>query len=341
MRVIVRGLGNIGTTLANVLLAQRELLGISSVICHKGTPTSFGDADLELLASRGAEVLRGPQLTESTWSTIDFAFDCRAAGVPRAAREEYADRRRLVGIVVQGTEEGFGVPFVSGLNGDVIAGRRYVQVASCNAHAIATVLRTFGGSRLEQLEVADFVVVRRSEDVGSHERLVSGTVVANHRDEDGTHHARSARRLFETLGLSPSLSTSDVTTPSQLLHTLRFSVRLRGSWEEERLQRVVQGERLLATTSKFDANRVFELGRRYGFQGRLFAHAIVVSNNLHLRSDAGATELRGWAFVPQEGNTILSTIEAYLRQTRHPDPESIMSELHEFLLGPCAGAASW
>ena len=52
-------------------------------------------------------------------------------------------------------------------------------------------------------------------------------------------------------------------------------------------------------------------GRRYGFQGRLYNHAIVVENQLWADGDM----LRGWAFVPQEGCTILSTLAAFAHQT--------------------------
>ena len=84
----------------------------------------------------------------------------------------------------------------------------------------------------------------------------------------------------------------------------------------------------LSTTDKFDSNRVFELGRRYGFQGRIYSHAIVVSNNL---LDDGR-RIKGWIFVPQEGNTLLSTLAAYLHQTEHDGADQIMAKLRAELL---------
>ena len=80
--------------------------------------------------------------------------------------------------------------------------------------------------------------------------------------------------------------------------------------------------------AKFDSNRVFELGRRYGFQGRLYAHAIVVANDLLV---SGRT-VKGWAFVPQEGNTLLSTLEAFLLQTDHPEADAVVRELCDQLV---------
>jgi hypothetical protein len=62
-----------------------------------------------------------------------------------------------------------------------------------------------------------------------------------------------------------------------------------------------EAEPRLATTAKFDSNRVSRLGRRYGFQGRLYAHAVVVANDLFV---AGAS-VRDWAFVPRREHPAL------------------------------------
>jgi glyceraldehyde-3-phosphate dehydrogenase (NAD(P)) len=308
MNVLVRGLGNIGTTIANLLLVHRELLGIERVAVHKRGVPPFDTPDLDHLQERGAVVHVGAESLDAAWAASDYVFDCRAAGAPRRERERYEHASHLVGACAQGTEEGFGVPFVGGTNDSVVAGAKLVQVASCNTHATTTLLRVISRDDISRVVEADFVVVRRSEDIGSHERLVSGTVVARHRDpEAGTHHASDARRVFATLGHHPAITSSDVTTPSQLLHTVRFAVRLRHV-DREAVHARLEAEPRLATTDKFDANRLFELGRRYGPQGRLYSHAIVVRNNLMVSSDT----VRGWAFVPQEGNTIASTLEAFV-----------------------------
>ncbi len=332
MRVLIRGVGNIGTTLANLILAERKLLGVHRVIVHKGAPQPFLEADLDLLRDQGAEIVTGKDVSRLL-SEVDFIFDCRAAGMPRLARDEYeALPRRVQGVVAQGTEEGFGIPFATGVNDVAVAGERFVQVVSCNAHAAVTLLRTLGGDRLAELREADFVVVRRCEDLGGHDRLIAGTVVARHRDDAGTHHATAARRLYETLGLHPHVTSSDVTTPSQLMHTVRFFFRLASDAREEEVRARIDQEPFLSTTKKFDANRIFELGRRYGFQGRIYAHAIVVANDLHVRRHEHGLDVRGWAFVPQEGNTILSTLDAFLLQVSHPDRGAILERLRRVLM---------
>ena len=95
------------------------------------------------------------------------------------------------------------------------------------------------------------------------------------------------------------------------MHAVRFNVRLRAPRAIADIVADLSAHPRLATTAKFDSNRVFELGRRYGFQGRLYAHAVVVANDCMV---SGRT-VKGWAFVPQEGNTLLSTLEAFLLQT--------------------------
>jgi glyceraldehyde-3-phosphate dehydrogenase (NAD(P)) len=288
---------------------------------------------LAALADRGARIVRAA--TDGTarelLRSVDYVFDCRKEGAALRDRELYLGLTHLRGASAQGSETGFGPPFVGGVNPGAAAGARLVQIASCNTHATTILLATLGGARLANLEEADLVCVRRCDDLGARERLVGASVVARHRDpQHGTHHATDAARVFATLDLSPAVTSSDVTTPTQLMHTVRFHLRLREARTAEQLAAALAGEPRLATTGKFDSNRIFELGRRYGFQGRLYAHAVVVASDLHVRDRA----VRGWAFVPQEGNTLLSTLEAFLLQTRHPDAAAVTRALVDALVAP-------
>jgi glyceraldehyde-3-phosphate dehydrogenase (NAD(P)) len=329
---MVTGAGNLGTTLANLLLAHRGLLGIDEVLVRKVRETAPFDApDVALLAGRGAKVVRatGESALRDLLGGVDYVFDCRKEGAAFRDRAFYASLPHLRGVSAQGSETGFGPPFVSGINPGAAAGAALIQIASCNTHATATLLATLAGPGLANLEEADLVCVRRCEDLGGRERLVGASVVARHRDpRHGTHHATDAARVFATLNLAPEITSSDVTTPSQLMHAVRFHVRLRQPRTGVELLAALEAEPRLATTGKFDSNRVFELGRRYGFQGRLYAHAVVVASDLHVRGHA----VRGWAFVPQEGNTLLSTLEAFLLQTRHPEAPAVARQLAELLV---------
>jgi glyceraldehyde-3-phosphate dehydrogenase/erythrose-4-phosphate dehydrogenase len=334
VKVLVVGAGNLGTTLTNLLLAHRTLLGIGEVVVRKVRESpAFDGPDLTALADRGARIVRAA--TEGTarelLASVDYVFDCRKEGAALRDQELYLGLSHLRGVSAQGSETGFGPPFVGGINPRSAAGARLVQIASCNTHATATLLAALGGPGLANLEEADLVCVRRCEDLGARERLVGASVVARHRDpEHGTHHAADAARVFATLDLAPSITSSDVTTPTQLMHALRFHLRLRDARTHEQVATALREEWRLATTGKFDSNRVFELGRRYGFQGRLYAHAVVVVNDLHVRDRV----VRGWAFVPQEGNTLLSTLEAFLLQTGHPHATEATRKLSQALIAP-------
>lgn len=332
MRVLVVGAGNLGTTLTNLLLAHREPLGIEEILVRKvREPLPFDAPDLTQLANRGASIVRATTEVDvrRLLASVDYVFDCRKEGAALKDRALYLSLDNLRGVSAQGSETGFGAPFVGGINPTAAAGARLVQIASCNTHATATLLATLGGRRLENLEEADLVCVRRCDDLGARERLVGASVVARHRDaQHGTHHATDAARVFATLDLAPAVTSSDVTTPTQLMHAVRFHLRLRSPRTTAQLVSALEERPHLATTTKFDSNRVFELGRRYGFQGRLYAHAVVVANDLHVRGHA----VRGWAFVPQEGNTLLSTLEAFLLQTRRSDAEAISERLQRQLV---------
>ena len=68
---------------------------------------------------------------------------------------------------------------------------------------------------------------------------------------------------------------------------------------------------------------MFELGRRYGFQGRLYAHAVVVANDLFV---AGSSIGAGPSF-PRKGTRCCPRVEAFLLQTAHPRAEAIALNL--------------
>ena len=130
-----------------------------------------------------------------------------ARRAPRAAIATAISRiASLRGASAQGSEAGFGVPFVGGVNPGAVVGARLVQIASCNTHATATLLAALGGPSLAGLEETDLVCVRRCEDLGGRERLVGASVVSRHRDAThGTHHAADAATVFATLGLAPAV----------------------------------------------------------------------------------------------------------------------------------------
>jgi len=326
MKVLVNGLGNIGTSLVNLLLHYQKDFGISEIHACKRTITPFHEAELKLLKEKGVKVCSYDHPEYDRLSDIlpeiNYLFEATANGVGLSNKEGYQKLKNLIGTSAQGSEKGFGISFMTGINEDKIRGEKFVHVVSCNSHGSAALLRTFCGDQLENLDAADFVVVRRSEDIGNHQRLVSGNVVARHLDpKAGTHHSIDVIDLFRTIGIDCELTASDITTPSQLTHSVRFNIQFKNPISD--IDELISKSPFVSTTSKFDSNVVFELGRRYGFQGRLYSHAIIVRSNLLVHENS----IKGWAFVPQEGNSLISTLHAFLLQTNHPKEKELLQQI--------------
>lgn len=334
MKVLVNGIGNIGTTLLALLIEHQELLKIDTVFALKNKPLPWQVDDLNYLSSIGVRVCS--RLKESDYEfldtiidDVDYIFDCTNNGGGMLNKQWYVDLPNLKGACAQGSEKKFGVSYMTGVNNEAIKNKKFVHVVSCNTHSLSSLLSTFTGENLEQHTESDFVVVRRSEDIGNHQRLVSANVVARHLDEQiGTHHSVDVVDLFATKKLLPNVTSSDVTTPSQLMHAVRFNIGLKQKLSREDIDRLIAENECMATSTKFDSNVIFERGRRIGFQGRIYSHAIVIANNLIIGRDS----IKGWAFIPQEGNTLLSTINAFLIQTGFEDSESAMKTLKDELL---------
>ncbi len=334
MKVLVNGIGNIGVTLLNVLIQHKKRLGISEVYALKNKLFPWNNTELEMLKEKGVIVCTKEkhlqfQEIDSCINLIDYIFDTTTNGMGLENKPWYKKLENLKGCSAQGSEKGFGIPFMSKINEEAITNKKFVQIVSCNTHAIASLLNVFAGERLENLCKADFVIVRRSEDIGNHERLVTSNVVARHLDDVlGTHHAIDVKDLYETQGISADIQSSDITTPSQLMHAVRFNIELNQKIDKSNIESLLRENVYVSSTNKFDSNVIFELGRRYGFMGRIFSHAIVVDNNMLINNKV----VKAWAFIPQEGNTILSTINAFLLQTGVKNSKNVMNKLENFLL---------
>lgn len=334
MKVLVNGIGNIGTTLLDLLVDYQTELGISAVHAFKNRPvTAWQLPDLERLQRRGVILhaktpgeLVGVRSVESLEASIDYVFDCTANGMGLKNKTWYERFSRLQAACVQGSEAGFGLPYMTGINDEACSHARWVQIVSCNTHGMAAVLKAFSPDFSAYTDV-DFVVVRRSEDLGNHERLVSANVASRHRSADfGTHHATDLDMLLQTVGVTLAVQSSDVTTPSQLMHALRFNL---GFTEEAWIQRGPKPDYasclLVARSAKFDSNIIFEAGRRHGPSGRIFSQAIIIDHDLLY--DQRFRRVKGWAFIPQEGNTFLSILRAYLLQTGNASAGTIYKRL--------------
>ncbi|MBN2777812.1 MAG: hypothetical protein JXR36_09220 [Bacteroidales bacterium] len=337
MKVLVNGIGNIGTTLLNILVDFKTDLGIHEIYALKNTNiNTWNLSDLQHLEKRGIKIYTKQKFdgfitAERLPDDINYIFDCTANSFGLKNKTLYQPIRNLIACSAQGSEKGFGIPYMAGVNNDKILGQKYVQVVSCNTHALASLLSTFSGHSLERLVEADFVIVRRSEDLGNHQRLVSANVVSRHRHKlYGTHHAEDAVDLFSTRNIKPKICSSDITTPSQLLHTVRFAIKLSEKVDNAYISNQIKASGFISQSSKFDSNVIFEIGRRYGYYGRLYSHAIINHTNLMLSQDNKT--IYGWAFIPQEANTIISSLSAFLLQTQNNGHEQIISKICDIII---------
>jgi glyceraldehyde-3-phosphate dehydrogenase (NAD(P)) len=262
---------------------------------------------------------------------VDYIFDCNANSIGLKNKFWYSSLPNLRGCSAQGSEKGFGIPFMSEVNNDQVVNEKFVHVVSCNTHGIASIILTFVNRDLSNFVEGDFVVVRRSEDIGNHQRLVTANVLSRHLDSGaGTHHAIDVKDLFRTKSIELQIQSSDITTPSQLMHAIRYSISLGKETDIFELKTSINRNRSISVTKKFDSNVIFELGRRYSRYGRLFSQTILNDNNIIF--DKFNKTVKGWAFVPQEGNTLLSTIHAYILQTALPAGDIIFNRIRTDLV---------
>ena len=66
--------------------------------------------------------------------------------------------------------------------------------------------------------------MRRANDISQDEGFVASPTVEPHKDERfGTHHARDAHELFDTMGYDLNLYSSAVKINTQYMHSIQFS----------------------------------------------------------------------------------------------------------------------
>lgn len=335
--VLVNGMGNIGTSLINLLLRYQSALEIDQIYAAKRSFHEWQQAELTFLEAKGVKIIahykdvsnrQNRPVLDDILPGVDYIFEATANGVGMSNLPKYENLKNLKGVCAQGSEKGFGIPFMAGVNEEEVRQEKFVQIVSCNTHGSAALLNAFTGSDLRNLKEADMVVVRRSEDLGNHQRLVAANVVARHLDSRaGTHHSVDVIDLYKTRGIECLLTSSDITTPSQLMHAVRFHIELKSPLKED-VNTLLARQPFLAKTKKFDSNVIFELGRRYGFGGRIYAHAIVLSENLLLTDRS----IKGWAFVPQEGNSLLSTLRAYILQGMISNGDEVFERICQDLM---------
>lgn len=324
--VHVVGTGTIGEPLIALFCKFQKELGIDEVTFAKKTATLTDRSKVQALINHGAKLAADDESAKSfakigikpTYSVdqiLDKAsvvVDCTPVGNQNKA-DIYDKLNNTQGFIAQGSEFGFGKMYARGINDKtLIAGKdKFVQVVSCNTHNLSILVKSIGmndGTNPELFDSARFVCIRRSNDISQDKGFIPGLQVDKHGDEQyGTHHAHDAHELFKTLGMDLKLFSSSLKTNTQYMHTVWFHIKTtKPVTKQEILNRLHEND-LVAVTHKSSSNTVFSFGRDHGHYGRILNQTVLVENTLEV---VDGTNVYGWCFTPQDGNSLLSSIAA-------------------------------
>ncbi len=350
--VHVVGTGTIGEPLIGLLAEYKDAFGVDEVTFHKRTPLLTDRSKVRNLIRKGAkfvtdskafdafrEIGLEPELeTHEALDRASVVIDCTPSGVGHQNKTEYYERfkHNTLGFIAQGSEFGFGKPYARGINDKALNREtdQYLQVVSCNTHNISALVDAMaladGGA--PNLIEGRFVCIRRANDISQDSSFCPAPEVGSHKDKKfGTHHARDAWHLFQTVGLDLNLYSSALKINSQYMHTIWFSLIVRNKTTvDELLGRIAENDRI-ALTHKKSANAVFSFGRDHGHFGRILNQTVLVRQTLAVREVERGHEILGFCFTPQDGNPLLSTVAAvcwYLDPKSYQDRIQVLRPFH-------------
>ena len=344
--VHVVGTGTIGEPLIGLLADNREHFGIDEVTFHKRTPLLTEKAKVGDLERRGAvltvdddrksnfeELGHAPKFeTREAIERATVVIDCTPVG-NEMKDQFYSKASGPIGFMAQGSEFGFGKMYARGINDAALVNgeERFLQIVSCNTHNIAALVKSIGLDKDGTNHLSDgrFLCIRRANDISQNSGFVASPTVEAHKDPQfGTHHARDAHALFETLGYDMNLYSSALKLNTQYMHSVHFSLTLDREIDvDEVMERLMENTRI-AVTHKKSANEVFSFGRDHGYYGRLMSHTVVSIETLAVRN---GNEVVGFSFTPQDGNPLLSTVAALLWHLDSSTMEDRLDVLRRYL----------
>ena len=333
--VHVVGTGTIGEPLIGLLINNREAFGIDEVTFHKRAATPLDQPKIKDLLRRGAKLcVDGPVRDE--FKAMDLApsygveeaiekstvvIDCTPNGnmMKEEVYSRYDDGGRL--FLAQGSEFGFGKPYARGINDDTLVHGedRYIQVVSCNTHNIAVIIQNIAhvphGD--DNLISGRFICIRRANDISQAGKFIPAPEVGKHGDQRfGTHHARDAYWLYKTKAQELDLFSSALKVNTQYMHIIHFDLKLKRPTNLETILKHLKANDRIATTNQLSSGVVFSFGRDHGHYGRILNQTVYSLPTLHISTDG--TEVSGYCFTPQDGNSLLSSAAAAIWQM-YPD----------------------
>ena len=349
MNILIIGTGTIGEPLIGLLADFRKKLGIDKVYFHKRTPLKDEIAKVNSLISRGANLVVDPDkvkafqklghesilVYQTALELCDVVIDCTPAG--NLAKESHylslSKRNKEKVFIAQGSEKGFGLPYAYGINDSALleSKHKFIQIVSCNTHNISSLIKTIPPV-MEDLLEGDFVCIRRANDISQEGSFIASPVVGEHKDYHfGTHHAKDAYDLFCTMYQHPNITSSAMKVNSQYMHIIRFNMKLKGHVTEKNIIRRFTSNQFTAITYKTLTNKVFSFGRDHGYYGRIFNHTVLSVPTLHTNHLNGTTNVTGFCYTPQDGNSLLSSVAAILYSIHHKGYKKYMRFFDELL----------
>ncbi len=324
--VLVVGTGTIGEPLIGLLTRLSGDLGIDEVSFYKRTPLVDERPKVNSLIDSGAKLVvhednleqfeqighRVDYTYEEALSRASVVIDCTPAG--NANKKTLYKKFPGKTYIAQGSEKGFGTPYALGITDDKLVEKapEYIQVVSCNTHAIARLLTTFSRELVPRTIYGDFTCIRRSNDVSQDSGFSPAVMCGKHDDEKfGTHHARDVNDLFD-FKTDLSIFSSALKTNTQYMHAVRFSITIDELISSAEAIRRLHNDKYVSVTEKKSANKVFSFGRDHGFYGRIYTQAVVSLPSLYVRNFEDVTRIAGVSFTPQDGNSLASSVAACL-----------------------------
>lgn len=325
--VLVNGTGTIGEPLISLLLGIKDKVGIDEVLFYKHSPRLTDRPMLNDLIRRGAKMvteeskksefeqlgLKPAYTLEEALNIADVVADATKEGIGEKNKELFYSKHEnhIKGFLAQGSESNFGIIYANGINDEIFTSGplpKYVQIASCNTHAAAALVKHLGYAKEDNFEHADLTFIRRASDVSQDKSVPAPTISAFDDEVFGTHHAQDVHRIFKTLGKNIDIFSSAIKVNSQYMHSLSAHLKFKEPLSRDEIISIVNGTPQLALTNKTSVNKVFSFGRDHGYYGRILNQSVIVEPSVKVNGD----HLYLWSMTPQDGNSILSSIKAIL-----------------------------
>lgn len=346
--VHIVGTGTIGEPLIGLFSRHKAEFGIDEVTFHKNSAKSGDKPKVDALLRTGAKLATRSDRTaeftklghevsyesEEAIARATVVIDCTPSGVGIDNKKTLYQKHtgKVRGFIAQGSEFGFGKMYARGINDHILEPDQdqFLHVVSCNTHNISVLLNSLGmqGDKLA-IEEGRFLCLRRANDISQDGSFVPAPQVGNHDDERfGTHHARDAYHLFQTLGEELNLFSSAVKLNTQYMHQIHFAIRTGFKLDKAEAIARLRANSRVAVTEKKSANSVFSFGREHGYFGRILSQTVVSLPTLTVRGD---NEVVGYCFTPQDGNSLLSSVAATLWYLDREKMESRLDVLRKYL----------